>query len=179
VETENISTLVGNPLKMTVKTHNHMISLIGLSTSRVLIEQGFTNPPANFRQLPRIAPTLLNEGRAVVLRYANTDRFAMTDTLLRQLAADCVTAGFDFVEWRQVEEMVALNTTRTRGVIYASSARDSCVTQADVVFLLDGSGSVSTSNFALMKAFVNDVVDGFDIGLTQTRIAAAVFGVRN
>jgi len=180
VETENISSLVGDPLKMTVKTDKHTTSLIGLSSRRVLIEQGFTNPPMDFRQLPknqRIAPTLLNEGRAVVLRYANMDRFAMADALLRQLAADCVTAGFDFVEWRQVEEATTLNTTRTRGVIYASSARDSCLTKADVVFLLDGSGSVSRTNFALMKSFVNDVIDSFDIGLTQTRIAAAVFSV--
>jgi hypothetical protein len=239
VETGNISTLEGEPLKMTVKTKKHMTNLIGLRSRRVLIEQGFTNPPTDFRQLPknqRIAPTLLNEGRAVVLRYADVDRFAMTDALLRQLAADCVSAGFDYVEWRQVQEIVPVTTTttapstsalyttiteasvgnattgsnqstsgssqspttqdtttttpttttptttttpmlRSRGVIYASSARDSCLTKADVVFLLDGSGSVSTSNFALMKSFVNDVIDGFDIGLTQTRIGAAVYSV--
>jgi hypothetical protein len=201
VETANVSTLMGDPLKMTVKTDKHMTTLIGLSARRVLIEQGFTNPPTDFRQLPknqRIAPTLLNEGRAVVLRYAGIDRFNMTNAMLSQLAADCVAAGFDYVEWRQVQEVVPVtvattnapggtttvpptSTTiqiRSRGIIYASSARDSCLTKADVVFLLDGSGSVSTANFALMKAFVNDVIDGFDIGLSQTRIAAAVFAVR-
>ena len=114
VEAANISSLVGDPLKMTVKTNKHMTSLIGRSGRRILIEQGFTNPPTDFRQLPkdqRIPPTLLNEGRAVVLRYADVDRFAMTDALLEQLAADCVSAGFDFVEWRQMQEVPALATT--------------------------------------------------------------------
>ncbi|XP_033646749.1 integrin alpha-1-like [Asterias rubens] len=40
----------------------------------------------------------------------------------------------------------------------------------DLVFVVDGSGSVGPSNFETSKQFVNDVVDSFEIGSDRTRV---------
>jgi len=40
---------------------------------------------------------------------------------------------------------------------------------ADIIFVLDGSGSVGSTNFQSMKQFVKDVVSGFDVGPGKTR----------
>lgn len=52
-----------------------------------------------------------------------------------------------------------------------------CVKPLDVVFVLDGSGSVGSTNFANMKRFVKDIVASFDIGsgATQTMVGAVLF----
>jgi len=43
---------------------------------------------------------------------------------------------------------------------------------ADIIFVLDGSGSIGASNFLLIKNFVKEVVSSFDVGPgeNQTRI---------
>ncbi|XP_022079888.1 integrin alpha-11-like isoform X2 [Acanthaster planci] len=40
----------------------------------------------------------------------------------------------------------------------------------DLVFVLDGSGSVGSANFEKTKSFVSNVVDAFEIGADQTRV---------
>lgn len=45
----------------------------------------------------------------------------------------------------------------------------------DLVFILDSSGSVSYSDFALMRAFAADVVDVMDVGPNAVRVADIVF----
>ena len=50
-------------------------------------------------------------------------------------------------------------------------------TGADIVFVLDGSGSIGSSNFLKMKSFVKDVVTSFDVGMgaAQTRFGLIQF----
>ena len=45
----------------------------------------------------------------------------------------------------------------------------------DLVFVLDSSGSVGSSDFALVRDFVADVADTFEIGPTETQIGAITF----
>jgi uncharacterized protein YegL len=42
--------------------------------------------------------------------------------------------------------------------------------EIDLVFLLDGSGSVKTANFEITKEFVEDVIDHLDVGPTEVSI---------
>ncbi|KAI8478025.1 Cartilage matrix protein, partial [Branchiostoma belcheri] len=46
-----------------------------------------------------------------------------------------------------------------------------CGNPIDLIFLLDGSGSVGSTNFNKMKAFVKKTVKGFFIGSSNTRVA--------
>lgn len=46
---------------------------------------------------------------------------------------------------------------------------------ADIVFILDASGSVGDVNFNKMLDFVNHMVDGFPIGPTETHVAMLTF----
>ncbi|XP_063003668.1 collagen alpha-4(VI) chain-like [Elgaria multicarinata webbii] len=51
-----------------------------------------------------------------------------------------------------------------------------CSTQAaDLVFLIDGSGSILERNFALMKTFMKEIVDGFIVAQDKVRIGVAQF----
>jgi len=47
---------------------------------------------------------------------------------------------------------------------------------ADVVFVLDGSGSIRDSNFEEVKSFVQLVVETFEISSTNTRVGLIEFG---
>ncbi|KAK7450507.1 hypothetical protein BaRGS_00039938 [Batillaria attramentaria] len=53
-----------------------------------------------------------------------------------------------------------------------SSVSASCSSggQADIVFVMDASGSVGASNFARLKVFVQDLVNDFDIGSNTIRV---------
>ena len=50
-----------------------------------------------------------------------------------------------------------------------------CTSGIDIVFLLDSSGSIGSSNFVTMKNFVNNIVSNFDIGDNNTRIGIIEF----
>ena len=50
-----------------------------------------------------------------------------------------------------------------------------CTSGIDIVFLLDSSGSIGSSNFVTMKNFVNNIVSNFDIGDNKTRIGIIEF----
>ena len=47
----------------------------------------------------------------------------------------------------------------------------------DIYFVLDESGSVGNSNYQLMKQFVYDTVNEFDIGSDETQIGVISFGI--
>ncbi len=53
-----------------------------------------------------------------------------------------------------------------------------CQTSVDLVFLLDGSGSVGSNNFKTVKEFVKKVVDFFNIGEKGTHIAVVQYSSR-
>lgn len=53
-----------------------------------------------------------------------------------------------------------------------------CSSEGDFVFLLDESGSVSSSHFQTMKAFVRDFTAHFAIGPTANQFSVVVFNDR-
>lgn len=50
-----------------------------------------------------------------------------------------------------------------------------CQTSVDLVFVLDGSGSVGESNFKKVKEFVKRVIDFFNIGVDGTHVAVVTY----
>lgn len=42
---------------------------------------------------------------------------------------------------------------------------------ADIVFVVDSSGSIGLENFQKVKQFIKDVIMTFDVGLNRTRVA--------
>ncbi|CAL1545324.1 unnamed protein product [Lymnaea stagnalis] len=50
-----------------------------------------------------------------------------------------------------------------------------CQGQADIVFILDASGSIGETNYQLQKQFLADVVDQFTVGASAVRFSAVVF----
>ena len=52
-----------------------------------------------------------------------------------------------------------------------------CGAKADVVFVLDSSGSVGSANWHLMLKFVQDVVNIFTIGRNDVQVGVDIFGV--
>ena len=45
-----------------------------------------------------------------------------------------------------------------------------CGSGLDIVFVLDASGSIGSSNFVTMKDFVNRIISNFEIGADKTRV---------
>jgi hypothetical protein len=52
-----------------------------------------------------------------------------------------------------------------------------CGAKADVVFVLDSSGSVGSANWHLMLKFVQNVVNIFTIGRNDVQVGVDIFGV--
>ena len=53
-----------------------------------------------------------------------------------------------------------------------------CDKNFDLVFVIDGSGSIEQAgkgNFQLIKNFVKDVIEGFNIGFYETHVGAIIF----
>lgn len=47
-----------------------------------------------------------------------------------------------------------------------------------MVFVIDSSGSIGSSNFVEVKQFIKDVVNAFDIGLNKTRVGVVRYSSR-
>lgn len=59
-----------------------------------------------------------------------------------------------------------------------NGADSACDKNFDLVFVIDGSGSIEQAgkgNFKLIKNFVKDVIGGFNIGFDQTHVGAIIF----
>ncbi|WAR30004.1 COCA1-like protein [Mya arenaria] len=50
-----------------------------------------------------------------------------------------------------------------------------CQAQADIMFLLDSSGSVGSPNFQTMKGFVHDMMNSFNIGPNAVQVGVDTF----
>ncbi|KAK7493781.1 hypothetical protein BaRGS_00014922 [Batillaria attramentaria] len=57
-------------------------------------------------------------------------------------------------------------------------AQQTCGTKADIVFMLDSSGSVGSSNFRLVTSFVNSMVKDWDVSSDNIRIGVEKFDSR-
>ena len=50
-----------------------------------------------------------------------------------------------------------------------------CRQDADITFILDGSGSIDQLNFDLMKEFVKDVIDELNVAEDRSHVALITF----
>ncbi|XP_066267485.1 collagen alpha-3(VI) chain-like [Branchiostoma lanceolatum] len=62
--------------------------------------------------------------------------------------------------------------------MYERCAAPVCSVRVDLVFVLDGTGSVGAENFGRMKTFVQKMISDFDIGREATRIGVVVYSSR-
>ena len=53
-----------------------------------------------------------------------------------------------------------------------------CTAKADILFILDSSGSIGHNNYDTMLTFVKDLVSNFDVGPNKIRIGAEIFSDR-
>ncbi|KAI8499218.1 biological adhesion [Branchiostoma belcheri] len=60
-----------------------------------------------------------------------------------------------------------------------TTPKPTCTAPLDLFFVLDGSGSVTSANFDLMKGFTKNVVNAFDISATATRVGVVQYSDRN
>jgi hypothetical protein len=115
--------------------------------------------------------TLAVEGRAAVLSLSPTP----TQDQLSVLAGLAVLAGLDWVDFR------------TAGSVYVSVSAARCLADIDLIFLLDVSGSIqmpfyggnSTTFSSQVLGFVRQVVNNYDIGPNNTRVAIASFSTNS
>lgn len=63
-------------------------------------------------------------------------------------------------------------------ILFFAKVSGNCSSEGDFVFLLDESGSVSSSHFQTMKAFVRDFTAHFAIGPTANQFSVVVFNDR-
>lgn len=87
-----------------------------------------------------------------------------------------VQAGFNYVEFEDAQTIhVSVIPDRTLQLPSPLTQPLDCKNKVDLVFLLDGSGSIEPEDFEKAKEFVKDVVDYFDIGIDNTRVGLATF----
>lgn len=60
-------------------------------------------------------------------------------------------------------------------LIGSAVLQQECIHEADVVFVLDASGSIDEPYFAHMLDFASQVVDGFDVDAGEVRVGAVAF----
>ena len=58
------------------------------------------------------------------------------------------------------------------------STAQTCGTKADIVFMLDSSGSVGSSNFQLLLGFVNSLVKDWNVDQNNIRVGVEKFASR-
>ncbi|GAB1606677.1 type VI, alpha, partial [Argonauta hians] len=80
----------------------------------------------------------------------------------------------NFAALGNIKKELATNTCEAQKVI-PTQAPACNQSMADIVFLLDSSGSVGASNFQKMLQFVENMVNGFDVGKDSVRIGVASF----
>ena len=102
----------------------------GIPGTEMVLAQGWLSQPST---TPLPAPTLANVGRSLRLQLWNLTTDLRDPAGLGTLAGLALAAGFDWVEWADP------------GYITVSTRPDSCQTDVDVLFLLDGSGSIANA----------------------------------
>ncbi|XP_065656896.1 cadherin-related tumor suppressor isoform X2 [Hydra vulgaris] len=101
------------------------------------------------------------EGRAFLIRASNNNK-----TLLSNLMVLAIEAGFDWVYYKYEDS------------IYLSVIPDVCQTKLDLSIIVDTSGSIGIVNFNKVKTFLTNLIDFFNVGLDETRIALVSYSFR-
>ena len=61
---------------------------------------------------------------------------------------------------------------------YLLFTEEACKAIVDLAFLIDSSGSISGRNWRLLKAFIKDAIDAFDVSPKGTHIASVSYSTR-
>ncbi|EGD81156.1 hypothetical protein PTSG_11196 [Salpingoeca rosetta] len=124
----------------------------------IVIVQGFAPRPTN----PTRPPELTDIGRGLHMRYLNNGSLT---NFLSDLANRSIEAGFDFVAIPGQGSYVNVSVPNVN-----------CGRSAvDLLFILDGSGSIGSSNFETMRQFTATVTSFFDVSPDTTRVALMVY----
>lgn len=165
------------PTRMTERLYTRLVILAGLVEedatgafppgTKLKVLAAYVEPPLDVS-----IPSTHYEGRAADITVTGSP----TADQLRNLRSLADQAGMEYIM-----EEAALGTDPAH--VHVSVIPDSCNSPLDLIFLLDGSGSIemtqyggAVGNFAdKMLSFVEDVVNFFSISADETRIAVATF----
>lgn len=99
---------------------------------------------------------------------------AADEEQLREIANQNVYSVSDFSTLQEISLNVVqtLCTTVEEAQSHITQLSKECTTAtvADIVFLIDGSSSIGTTNFEAMREFLKSVVSGLDIGPDKVRV---------
>ena len=156
-------TTTSEPNRMTPRLADKLDLLAQLTLAaglgNLIVREAYMVPPAQVT-----TPTLHYEGRAADV--------AVTDTAaLGALAQLALEAELDFVHYADA------------AYVHVSVIPEPCQKPLDIVFLLDGSGSINNPSFGgadgnfqdKVLGFVSEVVARFTVGQNDTRVGIATF----
>ena len=83
--------------------------------------------------------------------------------MLSALGDLAVQSGFDWVEFNNASHVVGAH-------IGVAAIPDSCVAKLDLMFVLDGSASITAAGYASEQKFVASLIDFFEIGPEATQV---------
>uniref|UniRef100_A0A803SW48 VWFA domain-containing protein n=1 Tax=Anolis carolinensis TaxID=28377 RepID=A0A803SW48_ANOCA len=133
------------------------MSVLGITRMIVLITDEPTTP-TDRPNLPAAVQALRQAGIEIIA--IGIDGASQTE--LQEIAGDSGNWFYNYIVSIYITELIFLSAA--------------CGTQeADLVFLIDGSGSISARNFSAMKAFMKEVVDSFIIAQDKVRIGVVQF----
>lgn len=163
------------PNHMTKRLHDKLAALADLVAddvnhfghgTKLRVMSAFTEAPAGSS-----VPSTHYEGRSADITLVGSP----TSSQLDRLESHAAAAGLDYVA-RQVSD------NNYPEHLHVSVLQDSCTSRVDLVFLLDGSGSIQNccggvaGNFDdLMLGFVKGMVDFFTVGQNESRVGAVTF----
>lgn len=165
------ATNVSEPTRMVDTMYERLEVLVNLSLAEfgptdghILVTHAFEHANETVTE-----PNLHFEGRAIDFTLLNHPSNA---TMLAQLSQLAANAGMDYVTLAPAGDY-----------IHASVVPPSCSDKLDLVFVIDGSGSIVQEEFGgapgnfenKILPFVSAVVDYFDIGPTETQVGVTVF----
>ncbi|CAI9721272.1 type VI, alpha [Octopus vulgaris] len=139
-----------------------------------------TDGNSNNAQLTVKAANSLKATQAVVFSIG-------VGTNIRQSELQAIATGPGTSHVFTVTNFAALNTIKKElatktceaqkiiPTIIPTDAPDCNVSMADILFILDSSGSVANPDFLRMITFVKEMVKGFDIGNSTVRVAVSIF----
>ncbi|XP_061443604.1 collagen alpha-6(VI) chain-like [Rhineura floridana] len=140
-------------------------SSLGVTRIIVLITEEPTTP-TDRPNLPAALQALRQEGIQVIA--IGIDDASRTE--LEEIAGD--KGRWFYTPSYNALESLHENITS----VICDGSKPACGTQeADVVFLIDGSGSISARNFSAMKTFMKEIVDSFIIAQDKVRIGVAQY----
>ncbi|KAG8442862.1 hypothetical protein GDO86_011610 [Hymenochirus boettgeri] len=137
----------------------------GVSHILILITDGETTS-ADRPNLPVVSKSLKDDGILV---------FAVGVSMANPKELQQIAGQPD--RWFLVQDYKALDTLHENITqIVCNETKPACShEQLDLVFLIDGSASITPSNFTTMRTFMKGIVDSFNIGQNKVRIGVAQY----